>query len=247
MTEAGYDAVIETHARPYILDIPSGGGELLIYGAEHTRDPSDPQIQDIRERWAEFHPSVALVEGRMGFLPPFGVDPVERFGESGAVYALARAAQVPLYTWELPLEREISAGLELQSRERVALFFVLRPYFGQVRFGRPSDPESSVESSRKKRTRWPGLEDSLADVAAIDALWKQDFPALPDWRDTSDRERLPGYLGDIAARLNARRDEHFARTLIDLVGRGQRVFAVAGSSHPVRLEPALRGALRDGR
>jgi hypothetical protein len=42
---------------------------------------------------------------------------------------------------------------------------------------------------------------------------------------------------------NRARDEHFARVVIDLVRKGERVFAVCGSSHAVKLEPALREAL----
>ena len=247
MTAMEYGAVISTHPRPYIFQVSAGTGAVLLYGAEHTKDPADVQIRDLQERWKTFGPSVALVEGRMGFLPPFVADPVRQFGESGAVYGLARNANIQAYTWELPLDREIAIGLSAQSRERVALFFVLRPYFSNLRHGRPADPEGFVEEYRRKRTKWPGLENTLDDIAAIDAIWQRDFPETADWRDTSDREGLPGYLGEIAVLTNAERDEHFARAIIDLVRKGRRVFAVAGSSHAVKLEPAIRGALMDGR
>jgi hypothetical protein len=127
--------------------------------------------------------------------------------------------------------------------ERVALFYVLRPYFGELRFGRPADLEGYVEEYRRKRTRYPGLEGTLHSVAAIDSLWARDFAGLPTWRETSDEYGLPGYLQDLAARSNALRDEHLAAVLLDLVRGGHRVFAVAGSSHAVKLDRALRAAL----
>jgi hypothetical protein len=54
---------------------------------------------------------------------------------------------------------------------------------------------------------------------------------------------LPGYLHEVWTTSNAARDEHFARVIIDLVRKNERVFAVCGSSHAVKLEPALRAAL----
>lgn len=79
---------------------------------------------------------------------------------------------------------------------------------------------------------------SLVTVADIDTAWKRYFPDGPDWREVSDEYGLPGFLKDISS--NAARDEHFARVLIDLVQKGERVFAVAGFSHAVKLDPVLR-------
>ena len=87
--------------------------------------------------------------------------------------------------------------------------------------------------------RWAGLNNTLATVADIDASWKRYFPDGPDWREVSDESDLPEFLKDISS--NAARDQHFARVIIDLVNKSERVFAVAGSSHAVKLEPALRG------
>jgi hypothetical protein len=142
----------------------------------------------------------------------------------------------------MPREVEVAAQLRRFPRERVALYYVLRPYVSARRFGRPTDPDAEVESVREERTSWPGLEGTLPDVAAIDAVWRRDFAGLPDWRDTSDERGWPGYLEEIADAANDLRDEHLARVLLELAARGERVFAVAGSSHAVRVEPPLRAA-----
>jgi hypothetical protein len=169
-------------------------------------------------------------------------DAIAALGEGGEVLRLARAAGIPVWSWEMPRDAEVAAQLARFPRERVALFYVLRPYVSTRRFGRPADPEAEVEPVRKERTRLPGLEGTLPDVASIDAIWRRDFAGLPDWRDTSDERGWPGYLGEIANAANDLRDEHLARVLLDLAGRGERVFAVAGSSHAVRVEPPLRAA-----
>lgn len=244
MSDAEYGRVIETHRRPYVYEIPAGSGAVFLFGAEHTRNPKDPQMGLIEESWGRFRPDVALVEGRMGFLPAVLVDAVKQFGESGAVFRLARRRRIPVYTWEQPLEIELAFVLREFAPEQVALFYVLRPYFGSLRFGKPANPEAFVEEYRRQRTRWPGLAGTLPDIAALDAVWRRDFANGPDWRDESDEDGLPGYLGAIARRTGLARDGHLTQVIIHLVRAGRRVFVAAGSAHAVKIEAALRAALQ---
>jgi hypothetical protein len=241
LTQEQYEAVHESFPRPYVVDCAAGKGRVVLYGASHTRDLGDPQIADLEARFAELRPSVVLVEGRPGG-PLVALDPVGRLGEGGAAIRDARRAGVPVYSWEPSREAEVGAQLARFPRQHVALFYVLRPYVSSLRFGKPKNPDADVEAIRRRRSQWKGLEGALADVAAIDAIWKRDFAGLPDWRDTSDEYGWPGYLGEIAHSANEIRDEHFARLLVELLARGERVLAVAGSSHAVRLEPVLAAA-----
>jgi hypothetical protein len=243
LTMEQYDSVSQCHPRPYVVRASSATGGTVLFGASHTRNPDDPQLATLRREWAAFRPTVALVEGRLGFLLPSVSDPVEAFGEMGAAASLAKTDGIRLYSWEPRREVEIARMLERFPAEQVALFYVLRPYFSQIRFGRPENPEGFVEEYRKTRTAYPGLEGTLPSVATIDSLWTRDFSGLADWRETSDEYGLPGYLADLSSHSNALRDEHLAGIILDLVRRGERVFAVAGSSHAVKLEPALRAAL----
>jgi hypothetical protein len=245
LTMDEYDAVSQTHPRPYVVEAETseGGGAVLLFGAEHTRDPDDPQLAALRSLWDRFAPTVCLVEGRLGFLLPGLMDPAAHYGEMGAAAALARRDGLPIYSWEPPREAEVARMLEAFPAERVALFYVLRPYVSGLRHGKPEDPEGYVEAYRRERTAWPGLEGTIPSVAALDRLWQRDFAGFPDWRDTSDAYGWPGYLAALSDRSNALRDEHLAAVILDLVRRGERVFAVAGSSHAVKLDGALHGAL----
>jgi len=243
MTPDAYGAVIDTHPRPFVYEIepsnPDGTGAVLIYGAEHTKNPDDSQIADIATLWKAFAPTTALVESDLGMMFPAFMDPVETFGEVGAANALARDAGIPTYTWEPPDDVLVASlkGQGFTARE-VAMRMILAPYFSNLRHGRLEDPEAFVEEFRAERTRWAGLEDTFATVDEIDAEWRKRFPDGSDWRDVSDQYGLPGFLGEMDA--NQARDEHFARVVIDLARRGERVFAVCGLSHAVKLEPALR-------
>jgi hypothetical protein len=246
LTMAEYDRVFETHARPYVVKVEGQRGGAVLFGASHTRDIDDPQLAAIEREWNAFGPTVALVESRLGFLFPGLMHPVAEYGEMGAVAARAKEAGLPLYTWEPRPEWEVGRMLDSFPAARVALFYVLRPYFSNFRFGRPEDPEGFVDEFRRKRTRYPGLEGTLPSIAAIDSIWRRDFAGLPDWRETSDAHGLPGYLADLSDRSNALRDEHLAAVILDLVRRGERVFAAAGSSHAVKLDAALHAAIGAG-
>ena len=236
------------HDRPYIVDIDTQEGALLYFGSEHTKNPDHPQIAQIRESWEQFNPTVALVEGRMGFYVGGMSLGVRRFGESGAVYVLAREADVPVYTLEMEFADEAAALVDEYPAEDVAMFYVLRPYFGARRHGPVKNPESFVAEYIRKRAGAHGMEGTIESVADIDRIWKRDFPDMPDWRDVDDRGgHWQGGLVAVADRCNTIRNEHWAQMMIDLVRRGERVFAVAGCCHAVCHDQALRAALADAR
>jgi len=244
LTDEEYSSLVDTHPRPYIVEIDTqNGGALLLYGSEHTQDPDDPQIADIQNRWSAFHPTIAFVESRLGFFIQGFQNPVVEYGEMGWAFSLARKDNLPVYTWEVPREREIQYALEEYPKEQVALFYILRPYFSNLRYGKPDDPETVAEDYISEHSNYPEIENVIFSVEQIDAIWERDFPNEEDWRDTSDQFGLPGYLAEIATRSNQVRDEHFVRVIIDLVQKRERVFAIAGSSHAVKLEPALRSTL----
>lgn len=59
---------IADHPRPLI--IKNLTQSVIIFGASHTRDPQSSEIFQIQEEWNKLKPTVALVEGRLGFLLP---------------------------------------------------------------------------------------------------------------------------------------------------------------------------------
>lgn len=249
MSARQYVEVLSTHPRPYVIERAMGGaaanrsGRVVVFGAEHTKDPHHPQLMRLREQWERLRPTVALVEGRPSGPLAALWDPVMQFGESGLVVSLAQKASweggCSIYSWEPDREWEVRTMLAKFPRERVALFYILRPYVSDLRHGKPANPDAVLEATRAKRSKWPELAGAIDSVAAVDAIWKRDFAGLPDWRDTSDAYGWPGYLQEISEVSRDLRTANLAAAALELAGRGERVFVVCGSSHAVRAEPAL--------
>lgn len=224
----------EEHRRPYTYR----HGNVVVFGAEHKPASVDRQLRQIDEMWRELRPTVALVEGRLGFLAPGFMDPVEHYGESGHVYALAKKDDVQAYTWEQPLDEHIAYLARVHAKDRVALFMVLRPYFSKLRFGKPESPEAFVEEFLG-RADHPAIRGEINSVADIDRIWQRDFAGGKDWRDVSDETVLPGYLERLTEDSNDQRNRYLVRLVSHLSAQGERVFVICGSSHAVVIEPAL--------
>ncbi|MFQ5675240.1 MAG: hypothetical protein ACE5G1_05025 [bacterium] len=236
-TGAEHDAALSRNGgNPYILGINTeDSGALLYYGASHTRDPAHPQIADITSRWDEFKPTVALYEGRSrGYFYGALIEPFAGLPEPALLHKLARHDDVPLYTLEPAYADEVAKLLQSFSARQTALYFFLRVYASEA--GGVADEALAVDLLGK-RTDVDGLRGSLSTLADVDRLWQRDFPDQDDWRV---QQSEPGYLADISDSSRRIRGEHMARILIDLVKRGERVFAVVGSGHVIRQEWNLR-------
>ena len=237
----GYQEVIDTHPRPYILQLQDRTVRVMIYGIEHTKDPQAPELIDLRNKLDNFAPTVVLIEGRLGFLPPLVADPIREFGESGFVYRWGRQHGLPVMTWELPLESEIAAATKSHSLEQAWLYFVLRPYCSNLRHGRPESPDAVVADLVESRSQWPQFRDEKFTIKDFERVWSEAFPNL-DWRDESDQDGLPGFLNQIGLQVSLARDIHLSQMILGLAHEGHRVFVVAGSAHAVKIEPVMRAA-----
>lgn len=232
-----HDAALNrSGGNPYILHSDTGdAGALIYYGASHTNDPNHPQIADITSRWDAFHPTVALYEGRArGYFYGGLIEPFAGLPEPALVHKLARRDNIPLYTLEPAYDDEVAELLQMFSAEQVALYFFLRVYSSEA--GGVAD-EALALDLLEKRTDVNGLRGSLSTLEDVDRVWQRDFPDQADWRI---QQGEPGYLSEISDSSRRIRGEHMARILIDLVEKGERVFAVIGSGHVIRQEWNLR-------
>ena len=188
-------------------------------------------------------PTVALVEGRLGFLFTWFQNPIKKYGESGLVSKLAKSEGVDLYTWEPTRNDQIKILLKEYTAEELALFLSFRPYFSNLRYGKPSNPNEKLQKYLESRTDYDHVRDVYTSWRELDSIWKRDFPDI-EWRDYSDEHGWPeGYLSQIANASNLSRDYHLVQIISELVNNGETVFVTMGVSHAPRIEDALKGSV----
>ena len=245
MDMQAYEEIWNTHRRPYIYTLgSSSGGKAFILGIEHTKDPEHSDLDSIRYYWALADPDLALIEGNGGNLFTWLQDPVKELGEGGLVRYLANRHGVKAYSWEPKRTQEIELLLKDFSAEQLAMFYSFRPYFSNMRYGRPENPEKKLQEYLKSRTDYPHLRNIFNSWEELDEKWQTDFPGI-DWRDYSSGSGYPaGYLHAIWNRSNLARDEHMIQMILELTAQGKDVFVTMGSSHAPRIEATLRAAMR---
>jgi hypothetical protein len=214
------------HAEPYVLSLESSAGSLLYFGSRHTTDPSDSQIDSIITLWQGFRPTVALAESRRARRGSMDAG-IKTFGESAVPISLANEADIPVYTFEPPLDVEIRSLLPSWTKERLLLFYVLRSYTARA-VTRRSDGQA--RELIRKRGNWPGLEGAIPSLAAFDSIWHVEFPNGTAWRELPWQATWPTgsepWLNEISAAVNRVRDQYMVALIASLVARGERVFAV---------------------
>ena len=234
---------------PYVVRREhSGGGELLYYGAAHTSDPFDPQIEQIESLWVDFKPDAAFNEGGD---PPTDKDydsAVRKYGEPGLVRHLAARDRVPVSSLDPTPEVEAAFLIEQFGRLRVKMFYLLGAVAQYGSLERDRTLEQEMTYVLEYYGRIPGLEGppfSIEDIrATLDQLilGNGGLEATdPSWFDPV---KSANFLNVISRRLSEYRDRFMVDLLAGEVLQGKKVFAVVGGSHVVMQEPALRSALR---
>ena len=238
------DSLINIHRRPYIFTVESPkGGKVIILGVEHINDPSNAQFDSIKHFWGLNKPTVALVEGKLGFYMKWLHNPIELYGESGLTAELAKSNGADLYTWEPSREDEIDLLIKKYPAQKLAMFYSLRPFFGIPVEERASNPEDKLQDLIVERTDKKHLKNTLKSWKDIDSIWQRDFPDS-DWKTFNSGYGYPGYFHDIWNSSNLARDEHMVNIIIELVQKGETVFVTMGSSHAPRIEETLKNALQ---
>ena len=168
---------------------------------------------------------------------------VRAYGEAGLVRFLAGRDQVPVATFEPPFGEEVAYLLKTYTPQQLKVFYALRQVTEERSREAPSSVDDRINSWLSRYLPAHGLKERPNNVAELTGACKELFPDLKDWRQVPEEwfgprkeghctNKLVGDSGDF-------RNRYIFRLLVDCAKRGDRVFAVVGSSHVVVLEPAL--------
>ena len=238
--------VINTHARPYIFKVESKDGKVLVCGVEHSNDPNDHQFQRMRDEWEKINPTVALVEGRLGFLFKWTQDPIEKLGEGGLTASLAKSNGVDLYSWDPDKQAQVKYAVKKTNPKLAAAYFCLRPYLNKYSGVPKEEQDKIMKGLIKDRTDEDGIRGAITSLEQLDSIWKSVCPNEVNWRNYKNpRNGWPaGTFEDIAESMNIFRNEYLCTTILELMNKGERVFVTMGSSHAVCIERTLQASAK---
>jgi len=239
---------------PYVVTIRQSKQELLFYGSEHTNDPAHSQFGDIEERWntfvAEAAKPIALVEGRFDETPREETKDRERSikagGEAQFVVYLARRDGVEITSPEPDRVWEANQLASEFTREKVVFYYLIRQISWWKRAMRKTGIESEAAKMlqlMQKTYEWDDVDFSVERMNQINEelfgrplAWDAAGPSYDATTPTS----LDHITNEISRRCGELRDEHIYGQIKQYWQAGRSPFAVFGSAHAIRLEPALR-------
>lgn len=238
------------------------GGEsraLTILGAQHLRDPADPQFARIAAAFAEARPTLAFYEGPDRGIAADAEETIRSRGESGYVRYLASQAGIEAHSLEPSPGQQIAMLLAEHPLDRVNLFFVLREAARlREREGRTGAALDEAVRTLIERSAQMAAQARLAlpvtDLASLDAATRRYWPgrdwrALPlEWFSPRAEDAMTGgvFLGAINRSDSMNRDRYMVSQLVEAARLGNRVFVVVGRNHVPMQKPALDCALRGG-
>lgn len=239
------------HAEPFTYRLETDSGALLYFGSRHSFDPTDPQVDQIEEAWNAFQPDVAYAEGgELSIESLSRKQAVERYGEFGVTWLLARRDGVPARSLDPSRAAEI-AYLKKHgwSDEQLMLFFALRQVAQSQNQRVSIDLTEALPQYLNSLVQRFDLQGPTTLVQFEDTVGRL-LPDVQTWKAIPTSYFYPGpqdpnyFTNEIATESSRFRDQYHVDLLVEAVRSGKRVFAISGSAHAVMQEPALRSRLQ---
>lgn len=256
-----YDQYAEIEKRgfhmPYVVEIRLSGKHMLFYGSDHLTDPEHPQFEDIEARWERFIASsaspIALVEGHFDETPESETGDREQSimqgGEAQFVVYLARKAGVAIVSPEPDRVWEANELAKEFGREQVIFFYCMRQISWWKRVAQTADVQAHITKMlglMKTTYHWNDVAFTAQRMAEIhQELFGKTLPwHEKQWfHDLVTPVPQDHVTNRLARRSGELRDEYILMQIMHYWRQGKSPFAVFGSAHAIRLEPALHKAL----
>lgn len=239
----------------YLLELSSGEGRLMYFGAVHSSDPAEPQFAQIRAHWERMRPTVAFYEGPVRPEAATGEETIREYGESGYVRFLAREGGARVERLEPDPRDEARYVAARFPLDQVTLFYLLRET-ARLRDRRGYTEEQLHEAMGQLlgqvAVRLPELSGVITSTDELQAAYRRYWTAPANWWEApaawfdplaSSAETGGIFTNDINRLSSEFRNRHMVQVIAREVLHGERVFAVVGRDHVPAQAPALRCAL----
>jgi len=238
------------HKEPYIIRLQSHAGTLLYFGSRHSFDPDDPQMDTLSRVFSDFSPDVVYTEAFPEQIDSLSrPEAIKRSGEFGLTWKLAGENDIPVYSLEPDRADEVAyLQMQIWSDTQIVLFYTLRQVAQSHQQQLSMDLSIVVPKYLTSLNQRFGLTGPTT-IEEFEQAVNRLLPGVDNWQTIPGSYFYPGpqdpeyFTNRIATDSNIFRDRHHVNMITEAVQEGKKVFAVAGSTHAVMQEPALRSIL----
>lgn len=239
---------------PTMFEIKNDKQVLFYFGANHSRNPADPQYPALRKYWNEFleatrdRDRIVLVEGRLRPLMKEDEEKAITNGAEGSLITLfAHKTNISVACPDLN-DDELIKRLPNLNKDEVLLYWFLS---WLNNFQKHVDPKPNFEKSakiwcenQKARKIWEGTEISLPKLKELyKKIIGKDFNEKENLNDLVNPNKTKTPINRIARVQSDLRDANIAAEIVRHWNEGRSIFVVFGCGHLIIQEPALRKLL----
>lgn len=235
------------HDTPYVFKACAKGASLAYVGVMHSRSLQDGSIATVMNEIAEASPTIVLVESSVPAVSPSLEDAAQTWGESGVAAHLARARGIPVASLDGSLAEQAMGLRQAFGDDKAIAFYGLRAIAHER--DRAQAAFDLGAFLNKRLLPWLYKNGVAAEALSIDAFravaervtGSGGVASAPEarWFDPLAKRDRFGFR-TMSSHLVHVRDITMANRLVKSVLGGGRVLAVAGHSHVVMQEPAIR-------
>ncbi|GIW68094.1 MAG: hypothetical protein KatS3mg099_042 [Candidatus Parcubacteria bacterium] len=228
---------------------------LYYFGANHSRDPKNPQYPALKKYWKEFlratagRERVVLIEGGLRKLERTEKTAITKAGaEGGLVTLLAHQAGVRVACPDIDEETLMEQSSNL-NKDEVLLYWFLSwlDNFQTHPEPKPDFEKAALLHCRQtaKRKMWTDVDVSLP---RLKHLYKQvlakEFDETVSPNDFINPNKTETPINKIARVFSDMRDAHIVTTIEKYWNESKNLFVVFGRGHLIIQKPALETLLK---
>src|SRR3989344_292997 len=234
---------------PSMFEIKNDKQVLFYFGANHSRNPADPQYPALKEYWNRFIKAtkgkarIVLVEGGLRKLIEDETTAIVNSSEGGLITLLAHKTNVPVDCPDISND-ELMQRLPDSNKDEVLLYWFLS---WLNNFQKHADPKPDFEKSaqawcenQKPRKMWKGVDISLPRLKELyKKILGKDFNENEDPNDLVNPNKTETAINKVARAQSDLRDAHIASEIERYWNEGKSIFVVFGRGHLIIEKPAL--------
>lgn len=250
-----YAEVEQRYGRgPTTFEITNDKQVLFYFGANHSRNPADPQYTALKKYWNRFleaakgKDKIVLVEGRLRLLIEDEEKAIANGSEGSFITLLAHRVGIPIVCPDIS-DDELMKHFPDSNKDEILLYRFLSwlDNFQKYADSKPDFEESAQVwcKNQKSRKVWKDTEISLPRLKELyKKILGKDFDEKENLNDLVNPNKTGTPVNQVACAQSDLRDANIAAEIVQHWNEGKNIFVVFGHGHLIIQEPALKKLLR---